>query len=159
MIWLDKILEKGEAYGVGGSVRDELMGRPINDLDILVCHVPADELQSLLESLGRVELVGKNFGVFVFKPTGSEEHYEIALPRREKSTGIGHGDFDVQVDHNIPIEEDLKRRDFTMNAIAKSLRDGQIIDPWGGRPSSRLKNQMKKPTSKNSPRWPNAFKA
>jgi len=153
MTWIKKILEKGEAYAVGGSVRDELMGVPVNDLDILVCHISSQDLEKILENEGQLHLVGKNFGVYVFKPHGQKKSYEIALPRKEKSTGIGHKDFDVQVDHNIPIEDDLRRRDFTINAIAKNLRDDSLIDPWGGQQDikNRVLRQVFDETFKEDP--------
>jgi tRNA nucleotidyltransferase (CCA-adding enzyme) len=153
MTWLEKILEIGEAYAVGGSVRDEMLGRDNNDLDILVCGVEADRLQEILESEGKVHLVGKNFGVFVFKPSDDEASIEIALPRREKSTGLGHKEFDVQVDPDIPVEEDLKRRDFTINAMARSLRDQGLVDPYGGQEdlSNKVLKQVFDETFKEDP--------
>ncbi|MGE4158206.1 MAG: CCA tRNA nucleotidyltransferase [Planctomycetota bacterium] len=130
--WIDDILQEGELYAVGGSVRDALMGRPSADQDYLVSGIEPARLEALLASRGKVHLVGKHFGIFVFKPEGSETHFDVALPRREQSTGPGHKDFEVQVDAGLPVEEDLRRRDFTINAMARRVRDGALVDPWGG---------------------------
>ena len=132
MEWLHTLLEEGEIYAVGGSVRDAILGRPSEDLDILAVGIEPRHLYDLLVSMGKVHQVGKRFGVFVFVPHGSTVSYEIALPRKETSTGSGHRDFEVQVDANLPVEVDLKRRDFTINAMARSFRDGLLIDPCGG---------------------------
>ena len=132
MQWIHRLLQAGEVYSVGGSVRDALLERPFNDLDILVSGITATDLEALLNPLGQLHLAGKSFGVYVFKSYQSEVSYEIALPRVETSTGAGHKAFEVRVDHKLPIEIDLKRRDFTINAMAKSLRDGRLLDPWGG---------------------------
>src|SRR5690606_8675300 len=67
-----------------------------------------------------------------FKPHGSVEDIDIAIPRTERATGEGgHKGFEVSSDHNLPIEKDLERRDFTINAIAKDI-NGNVIDPFGG---------------------------
>lgn len=121
----------GEVYGVGGVVRDALLGKASKDVDLLVTGLPAERVDKTLRKLpGRVDLTGKDFGVFRYNHDGNE--VEIALPRTEKSTGERRVDFDVAVDHNLPIETDLQRRDFTANAIAVSLRTGEMIDPYGG---------------------------
>jgi tRNA nucleotidyltransferase (CCA-adding enzyme) len=89
------------------------------------------DVRKVLEALpGRVDLTGKDFGVYRYKH--DKHDVEIALPRRERSTGEGHQDFDVQADHTMPVEEDLKRRDFTANAMAVDLDSGELIDPFGG---------------------------
>ncbi|HUR29771.1 MAG TPA: CCA tRNA nucleotidyltransferase [Planctomycetota bacterium] len=124
----------GKVYEVGGVVRDRLLGLPSKDADLLVTGVPAAALKSLLERLGEVHLVGQSFGVLKFKPKGhSGEPIDIALPRVERSTGAGHRDFEVSFDHTLPVDVDLGRRDFTVNAIAQDLRTGEFVDPHGGR--------------------------
>lgn len=121
----------GEVYEVGGSVRDRLLGIPKKDQDLLVCKLPLTEIMGRLKPYGEVHTVGKSFGVIKFFPkTGGE--YDIALPRKEVSTGEGHRDFDVDFDPMLPVEIDLSRRDFTVNAIAMELRSGKMIDPFGG---------------------------
>lgn len=124
----------GRLYSVGGTVRDALLGRPRKDIDLLVTGLPQQTLIQLLRRHGRVQLIGRAFGVIQFRPRRWDEApIDIALPRTEISTGVGHRDFDVSFDHTLPIETDLGRRDFTMNALAIDLADGQLIDPFGGR--------------------------
>lgn len=122
----------GKIYSVGGAVRDEFLGKESKDLDILITGIPMDELEELLSDYGKVDSVGQSFGILKFKPEGSTEDIDIALPRTETPTGGGgHKDFNVKSDHTLPIEDDLFRRDFTINAIAKDA-NGNVIDPYGG---------------------------
>ena len=118
----------GNTYEVGGAVRDRLLGLPSKDTDLLVTGVPIEKLQAILP--GRVELVGQSFGVF--KVTIDGETIDVAMPRTERTTGVGHRDFEVKCDHTLSVEEDLARRDFTMNAIAVDLAIGLAIDPFNG---------------------------
>lgn len=121
----------GQVYVVGGAVRDTLLQKRPKDLDLMVSGVPANAVMETLERLpGRVDLTGKDFGVFRYRTGGHE--VEIALPRTEKSTGERRVDFDVQVDHRLPVEKDLERRDFTANSMAVDLDSGQLVDPFGG---------------------------
>jgi tRNA nucleotidyltransferase/poly(A) polymerase len=130
----------GKIFSVGGAVRDKFLGKDSKDLDILITGIPMDKLEQLLSKYGRVDAVGKSFGVLKFKPQGSSEDIDIAIPRTERATGEGgHKGFDVTSDHALPIEKDLERRDFTINAIAKDI-DGNIIDPYGGQED--LKNKI-----------------
>jgi putative nucleotidyltransferase with HDIG domain len=77
-----------------------------------------------------VDVVGASFAVLKFRhPAGDAD---IALPRRERSTGAGHKDFAVEAGPAVPLEDDLRRRDFRMNMIARRLSDDQIVDPYGG---------------------------
>lgn len=122
----------GKIYGVGGAVRDEFLGRESKDLDVLITGVSFDDLENILSNYGRVDAVGKSFGVLKFKSIDSNEEIDIAIPRTEKVTDAGgHKGFDVTSDHELPIEKDLERRDFTINAIAKDS-EGNIIDPYNG---------------------------
>ncbi|MFA4875091.1 MAG: CCA tRNA nucleotidyltransferase [bacterium] len=124
----------GEVYEVGGPVRDRLMGRSVKDHDLLCRHLSMKRISALLARCGKVAAVGKSFGVIKFTPNAAPHlTIDIALPRRERSTGTGHRDFDVDYDPEMPVEEDLGRRDFTINAMALSLEDGKLIDPFGGR--------------------------
>lgn len=121
----------GNVYAVGGAVRDALMGKEPKDIDLMVQGLPSGVVHDVLKALpGRVDLTGKDFGVYRYRNGGDD--VEIALPRRERSTGEGHQDFDVQADHTMSAEEDLSRRDFTANAMAVNLRNGSLIDPFGG---------------------------
>ena len=129
----DEILNLGgKIYSVGGAVRDEFLGKESKDLDILISGIPMDKLEEILSKYGRVDAVGKSFGILKFKPKGSTEDIDIAIPRTEKPTGEGgHKGFEVSSSHELPIEKDLERRDFTINTIAKDI-DGNIVDPYGG---------------------------
>jgi tRNA nucleotidyltransferase/poly(A) polymerase len=130
----------GKIYSVGGAVRDEFLGKESKDLDILITGVPFEQLEEILGKYGAVNAVGKSFGVLKFKPKGATEDIDIAIPRTETPTGEGgHQGFDVKSDHALPIEKDLERRDFTINAIAKDA-EGNIIDPFGGQED--LKNKV-----------------
>ena len=134
---LASVLHNGTIYSVGGRVRDEIligMGRDVYrnpNLDYLVTGVSLDDVLGALQKLGRAELVGSSFGVIKLAVGG--ELVDIALPRRERSTGTHHRDFDVEFGPEIPIEDDLARRDFRINMMARDLRTGRLLDPFGGR--------------------------
>lgn len=120
-------------YEVGGTVRDRLLHRLHKDRDLLVASIPYQRLLTLLRPWGEVLPVGKSFGVIKFYPKDEPGVcYDIALPRREVSTGVGHRDFEVDFDPDLPVEIDLSRRDFTINAMAQEVRSGRLIDPFGG---------------------------
>lgn len=140
--FVEKILKEfktAEIYLVGGAVRDILLDRTTKDYDFVIKGVPTIDLESFLSNLGEVNLVGKSFGVFKFIPTGFQvddnnfEAFDIALPRTE-AAGMsgGYKDFEIQSDANLPIEADLARRDFTVNALAWDLKAGKIIDEFNG---------------------------
>jgi tRNA nucleotidyltransferase (CCA-adding enzyme) len=130
-----------DAYVVGGAVRDELLGVQSKDADFLVPAIDIPGLHEALEPHGRVEdlvVAGKTVGVRLFPrdrelrsvaPAG----IEFAPPRRERSKGPGRHDFEIVVDPTATVEDDLARRDFTINAIARRLSDGLIVDPFDGR--------------------------
>lgn len=130
------VLPPGSLYAVGGRVRDEvrsaLDGLPIpaKDLDYVVTGVGLEELAERLGRLGRVDLVGAAFAVA--KVTVDGLTADVALPRRERSTGTGHRAFEVQSGPEIPLHDDLARRDFRMNMIARALPGGDLVDPYGG---------------------------
>jgi putative nucleotidyltransferase with HDIG domain len=123
-------------YAVGGRVRDEFRARfdptipPPKDLDYVVTGLSIEALVARLRSVGRVNVVGASFSVV--KLSALEGNADLALPRREQSTGTGHRDFLVESGPDITIEEDLGRRDFRMNMIARRISDDKIIDPFGG---------------------------
>ena len=130
-----------DAYLVGGAVRDELLGLESKDADFLVPGHDTDGLKAALEPHGRVDdlvvanrLVGvrlhpRNTTVRRLAPAG----IEFAPPRKEVSTGPGRHDFEIVADASLPIEEDMRRRDFTVNAMARRLSTGELVDPQGGR--------------------------
>lgn len=118
-------------FFVGGCVRDLFLEKEPKDIDIIIPHIDINELSWLLSIYGDVDLVGKSFGVLKFKPFGSDQVIDVSVPRVEKSTGEGHKDFEVIATSSVTLEEDLKRRDFTMNALAMTY-NGYIFDPFGG---------------------------
>lgn len=109
-------------YLVGGAVRDALLGRPVQDRDWVVVGATPE----LMEARG-FKPVGKDFPVFLHPRTG-EEH---ALARTERKTGRGYNGFSVHAAPDVSLEQDLLRRDLTINAIAQD-DDGTLIDPCGG---------------------------
>jgi len=133
---VDDILTRGRIYEVGGAVRDRFLAPDlkVKDRDYLVTGIPYDDLTSLLRRHGRVDLVGRSFGVIKFTEHRHDQSFtfDVALPRREHSTGVGHKDFSVDFDPQLPVEVDLTRRDFTINAMAVALDNEQLIDPLGG---------------------------
>jgi tRNA nucleotidyltransferase (CCA-adding enzyme) len=111
-----------QIYLVGGAVRDELLGLAVKDKDyVVVGSTPAE-----MEAVG-YKPVGKDFPVFLHPKT----HDEYALARTERKTAKGYKGFAVHASVDVTLEEDLARRDLTINAIAKSV-DGQLIDPYHG---------------------------
>jgi tRNA nucleotidyltransferase (CCA-adding enzyme) len=112
-----------QVYLVGGAIRDELLGIPVRERDwVVVGAEPAD-----LEKLGYLA-VGRDFPVFLHPET----HEEYALARRESKIAPGYRGFSTRFSPDVTLEEDLKRRDLTINAIAQS-NAGELIDPHGGR--------------------------
>jgi len=130
---LTQLFPEGEIFLVGGMVRDIAQNMPSHDYDIVIRNIPAKKLEEKLHTQGSVELVGKTFGVFKWKPKGWDEHIDIALPRTDHALGTGgYKDVEVQSDPTLHIHKDLERRDFTINAIALRLNDGEIFDPFEG---------------------------
>jgi tRNA nucleotidyltransferase (CCA-adding enzyme) len=112
-----------KAYLVGGAVRDELLGLPVEERDYVVVGSTAEEMVRL-----GFKPVGKDFPVFLHPRT----HHEYALARTERKSGRGYKGFTIYASPEVTLEEDLKRRDLTINAMAKS-EDGTLIDPFGGK--------------------------
>lgn len=111
-----------EIYLVGGAVRDELLGKPIKEKDwVVVGCTPEEMLKKGFQP------VGKDFPVFLHPKT----HEEYALARTERKTGKGYKGFHFYATPDVTLDEDLIRRDLTINAMAKAL-DGKIIDPYHG---------------------------
>jgi tRNA nucleotidyltransferase (CCA-adding enzyme) len=112
-----------DIYLVGGAVRDKLLNREFNEQDWVVVGGTVEAL----EKLG-YRKVGKSFPVFLHPDSGEE----YALARTETKTGPGYHGFEVYAGTDVTLEEDLQRRDLTINAIAADS-DGNLTDPWGGR--------------------------
>ncbi|MBD3403372.1 hypothetical protein GF420_10790, partial [candidate division GN15 bacterium] len=148
---VEQILDQGRIYEVGGAVRDRFLeNREVKDRDYLVTGIPYDQLSTILGRFGRVDLVGRSFGVIKFTQArhGRPYTFDIALPRKEYSTGSGHKDFHVAFDPSLSVEDDLVRRDFTINAMAIALDSEEVIDPLDGMVD--LKNRQLRMTSKAS---------
>lgn len=111
-----------QIFQVGGSVRDKLLGLPVEDRDWVV--VGADAQQLLAQGF---RPVGKDFPVFLHPDT----HEEYALARTERKTAPGYHGFDFYAAPDVTLEQDLSRRDLTINAMAEDA-NGQLIDPYGG---------------------------
>jgi tRNA nucleotidyltransferase (CCA-adding enzyme) len=112
-----------KVYLVGGAVRDELLGRPVGERDWVVVGATPQQMLDL-----GYRQVGRDFPVFLHPETG-EEH---ALARTERKTGPGYRGFELQFSPDVTLEDDLRRRDLTINAMARDA-DGTLIDPHGGR--------------------------
>jgi tRNA nucleotidyltransferase (CCA-adding enzyme) len=111
-----------QVYLVGGAVRDALLGMPVKERDWVVVGGTKDELLRL-----RYREVGRDFPVFLHP----DSHEEYALARLERKVAPGYRGFTVEFGPEVTLEEDLGRRDLTINAIAQSA-DGALIDPFGG---------------------------
>lgn len=136
------VLPAGTLYAVGGRVRDEIRAelegtqRPsAADSDYLVVGLPLPVLMEHLRPLGRVDEVGASFSVL--KLTVEGQTVDVAVPRRERSVGAGHRDFVVESGPDVTLEEDLRRRDFRMNMLARALPSGEIVDPYAGQADIR----------------------
>ncbi|MCV2884811.1 multifunctional CCA addition/repair protein [Aestuariibacter sp. AA17] len=112
-----------QTYLVGGAVRDTLLGRTVKDRDWVVVGTTEDEMLSK----GYIR-VGSDFPVFLH-PDTREEH---ALARTERKQGRGYTGFECHADTDVTLEQDLLRRDLTINAIAQAP-DGTLVDPYGGK--------------------------
>jgi tRNA nucleotidyltransferase (CCA-adding enzyme) len=112
-----------ETYLVGGAVRDKLLGLPVKERDWVVVGSTADAMLAL-----GYQPVGKDFPVFLHPQTKEE----YALARTERKTAPGYTGFETNAGPGITLEQDLLRRDLTINAIAEAA-DGELIDPYGGR--------------------------
>jgi tRNA nucleotidyltransferase/poly(A) polymerase len=130
-----------DAYLVGGAVRDELLGQDSKDADFLVPGVDTEGLRAALAPHGRVEdlvvadrLVGIRLHPRDRRIRGlTQAGIEFAPPRKEVSTGPGRHDFEIVADPLLSVEDDMRRRDFTVNAMARRLDTGEIVDPLRGR--------------------------
>jgi putative nucleotidyltransferase with HDIG domain len=122
-----------ELFFVGGVVRDSILGIENADVDLVSRGLSQDDLVAALSKHGRVEVTGAAFGVTRFFPSDrSIPMLEISLPRQEASVGVGHDEFEITFDRTLPIEDDLIRRDFSINALAQRVSSDVLIDPVGG---------------------------
>ena len=127
---LDAVSLHGTPLVAGGAVRDWLLGATSKDLDIEVFGCSWDKLITALTPFGKVDLVGKSFGVAKFTKAGFE--VDFALPRSEFKTASGHRGFDVVPDPDLDPKRAALRRDFTINAISYDWKAKELVDPLGG---------------------------
>jgi tRNA nucleotidyltransferase (CCA-adding enzyme) len=120
------------AYLVGGCVRDSLLGIAHKDFDLEVYGVDYETLARQLSAHGRVDLVGKSFGVIKFSGQSGGQ-WDFSLPRRDSKMSAGHKGFEIEVDPDIDPKVAASRRDFTINALAFDPRTGEYLDFFGGR--------------------------
>ncbi|HYT85325.1 MAG TPA: multifunctional CCA tRNA nucleotidyl transferase/2'3'-cyclic phosphodiesterase/2'nucleotidase/phosphatase, partial [Burkholderiales bacterium] len=111
-----------KVYAVGGAVRDELLGLPVTDRDYVVVGSTPEEMVRL-----GYKPVGKDFPVFLHPQT----HEEYALARTERKVARGYKGFQIYAAPDVTLEQDLERRDLTINAIARD-ETGRLVDPFGG---------------------------
>lgn len=123
--------EFSAAVLVGGCVRDAVLGEPPKDIDVEVPGIDFDALAQLLSGFGRVDLVGRAFGVVKLQLPGTDT-VDFSVPRRDSKVGAGHRGFDVATDPTITPRAAAARRDFTLNALAWDPRTRQVIDYFGG---------------------------
>jgi tRNA nucleotidyltransferase (CCA-adding enzyme) len=146
---LEEIIRDLHAEGlrasvVGGAVRDALLGLAPKDFDIEVYGTPYDRLATFLSRYGRVDLVGKAFGVVkLFRSSFGE--VDFSVPRRESKIGLHHRHFQTAFDETITPREAASRRDFTINAIAYDPEHDELLDFFGG--AEDLKNRILRGTS------------
>lgn len=135
-----------DSYYVGGTVRDEIMGIPSDDVDICLVGVKDYTfIQEMLDSHFGKDKVTEPVGSFpVWIVSYDDKKYEFALARKEKLVGESRKDFLVDTE-NVTIEEDLLRRDFTMNAIAIHCVTGKVVDPYNGK--EHIKQKLIHPVS------------
>lgn len=126
----------GNTYLVGGAVRDAILNKPIKDEDYCITGFTSEKFLQLFPN---AKVRGKAFEVFDL------EGKEFALARRETKIGKGHKEFVIETNEEITIEEDLKRRDITINSIAQDVLTKEIIDPFGGKED--LENKIIRATS------------
>lgn len=122
-------------YAVGGAIRDALLGHPSVDMDYVVVGATPEEMVA-----ANFRPVGNDFPVFLHPKTQAE----YALARTERKNGVGYKGFDFQASPDVTLEQDLARRDLTINAMAREVDDagqlfGPVIDPYGGQQDLELK--------------------
>ena len=125
-------------YLVGGAVRDILLNKEPKDLDYVVVGATPEYFLNL-----NYEQVGNSFPVFLHPETGDE----YALARKERKIGKGYNGFEFNFDSSVTLEDDLFRRDLTINAMAMDLETKEIIDPYNGQKD--LKNKVINPVSEH----------
>ena len=133
---LEEILYELKSIGalpilVGGCVRDSFLDIEVKDYDIEIFNINSlEKIEKTLKKFGRVELVGKSFGVLILNVDGYD--FDFALARQEKKIDSGHKGFEVTTNANLTFEEASLRRDFTINSIAYNIFEKKFLDPHNG---------------------------
>ena len=130
----------GQAFFVGGCVRDFFLNTKTNDIDIVVEGMGFDKLDSILKTFGETKQTGKEFLVIKINIEGQE--FDFSIARDETSTGDGFKNFKI---NPASLIEDLTRRDITINAMAINILTGELIDPFGGQ--ADIENRIIRHTS------------
>ncbi|MGN6385840.1 MAG: CCA tRNA nucleotidyltransferase [Verrucomicrobiota bacterium] len=152
-ILLDILVQTPElrsAYLVGGFVRDWLLKIPHHDFDIEVFDCTYEQLSKALARWGRVDLVGRSFGVI--KLSLPDHVFDFSLPRRDSKIGIGHKGFQIHLDESITPIEAAARRDYTINSLMYNPRENRILDFFHG--ENDLRNRVLRHTSPAFPEDP-----
>jgi tRNA nucleotidyltransferase (CCA-adding enzyme) len=139
------------AYLVGGCVRDWLLGLPNTDYDIEVFGIGYEDLAKVLSRWGKVDLVGRSFGV-VKLATRAGHTYDFSIPRRDSKTAPGHKGFEVKFDPDLTPKDAAARRDYTINSLMFDPREEKLLDFFGG--ESDLRNRILRHTSAAFPEDP-----
>lgn len=116
---------------VGGCVRDKILGIDPKDIDIEVFGLSYDNLNQILQQFGKTDCVGNSFGVIKLT-THNKLLFDFSLPRIDSKSGVGHNEFDVEINHNLKTKEASARRDFTINAMGINLITNELVDHYGG---------------------------
>lgn len=119
----------GRTFFVGGYVRDKLLKYKSKDIDVEVFGIDINKLKDILLKYGNVNEFGNKFGILKLSGT----NIEFSMPRKEKSIGEKHQDFEIEIDPNLSLINASKRRDFTMNSLMEDVLTGEIIDYWNGK--------------------------
>ncbi|MDR0418247.1 MAG: polynucleotide adenylyltransferase [Puniceicoccales bacterium] len=119
----------GHCYLVGGCVRDYLLGLRSQNFDLEVFGLSSEKIVEILNPSYKIDRVGKSYGIL--KIRGCD--IDIGIPRQEQKMGPLHTDFAVQEDPFLPLEQAIRRRDFTINSIYFDIKNQQIIDPFHGK--------------------------
>jgi len=119
----------GNLILVGGTVRDLIMGNSPSELDVEARGLTINQIKDLISPFYKCDEVGKAFGVLKLKG----QPIEIALPRTEIKSGIGHKGFSIKPDPDLPYAKAVRRRDFTINSIGLDPLSGALLDPCGGK--------------------------
>jgi len=125
----DIVQSGGEVYVVGGAVRDTLLRRSAQDIDVEIHGLDLPALTDVLSRHGTIRTFGASFGIVQLTNLPG---VEFALPRRERKTGETHGDFDVTVVPDMDLREAARRRDFTVNALMWDYTTYEVLDFFGG---------------------------